>query len=177
MLTLFELPQEQLAHARPLGADGIELTAEALQLLELEGSSPSAQGAGPRDAAAAAAAPRDSGSTCIACGVGVGGAAATRGGFSSVEEQRAHFRTDWHRYNVKRRVAGLAPVSEEAFTALVDREDQDALGSLSGSESEDSEDASEQAAADAAALAGAGGRSAGPQLRFALPGAPALCCK
>lgn len=39
--------------------------------------------------------------------------------FSDVEEQRAHFRTDWHRYNVKVRLAGGNPVTESAFAQLV----------------------------------------------------------
>lgn len=39
--------------------------------------------------------------------------------FAGVDEQRAHFRTDWHRYNVKIRLAGGNPVTEPAFTQLV----------------------------------------------------------
>ena len=34
----------------------------------------------------------EGGATCIACGIGV-----TSPGFSSAEEQRDHFKTDWHR--------------------------------------------------------------------------------
>jgi hypothetical protein len=34
--------------------------------------------------------------------------------FGSVEEQRAHFRSDWHRFNV----AGKGGVTEEAFEAM-----------------------------------------------------------
>ncbi|KAG5178882.1 C2H2 type zinc-finger-domain-containing protein [Tribonema minus] len=43
--------------------------------------------------------------TCTAC-------AST---FQSSEEQRAHYKLDWHRYNLKRKVASLAPVSKEDF--------------------------------------------------------------
>lgn len=39
--------------------------------------------------------------------------------FVDVDEQRAHFRTDWHRYNVKIRLAGRNPVTEAAFAELV----------------------------------------------------------
>lgn len=39
--------------------------------------------------------------------------------FADVDEQRAHFRTDWHRYNVKIRLSGGNPVTESAFAQLV----------------------------------------------------------
>ncbi len=55
------------------------------------------------------------GSTCLACGIGVG-----TPGFSVAEEQRQHFKTDWHRYNVKRRLAKQPPVSEEQFEGMLD---------------------------------------------------------
>lgn len=40
--------------------------------------------------------------------------------FGDVEEQRVHFRSDWHRYNVKMRLNGAGSVSEAAFNALID---------------------------------------------------------
>lgn len=40
--------------------------------------------------------------------------------FLDVEEQRAHFRSDWHRYNVKTRLTGGQPVSETAFSQLLE---------------------------------------------------------
>jgi hypothetical protein len=40
--------------------------------------------------------------------------------FDDVEDQRAHFRSDWHRYNVKMRSNGGNPVGESDFAALVD---------------------------------------------------------
>ncbi|TYZ64361.1 hypothetical protein PybrP1_000273 [[Pythium] brassicae (nom. inval.)] len=43
--------------------------------------------------------------TCTAC----------RLEFASFEMQKEHFRSDWHRYNLKRKVVELAPVSEEQF--------------------------------------------------------------
>ncbi len=50
--------------------------------------------------------------TCLACQVG----------FSTADEQRIHYRTDWHRYNLKRRIAEAAPVGEEEFRGRVDGE-------------------------------------------------------
>ncbi|KAL1747893.1 hypothetical protein HDZ31DRAFT_30881 [Schizophyllum fasciatum] len=55
--------------------------------------------------------------------------------FANVDEQRAHFRSDWHRYNVKARLNGSKPVSEPDFASMLDRLED----SLSGSESSDSE--------------------------------------
>jgi hypothetical protein len=40
--------------------------------------------------------------------------------FLDVEEQRTHFRSDWHRYNVKVRLRGGNPISEVDFAKLVD---------------------------------------------------------
>ncbi len=40
--------------------------------------------------------------------------------FIDVEEQRSHYRSDWHRYNVKTRLAGGESVDEAAFGQLVD---------------------------------------------------------
>lgn len=40
--------------------------------------------------------------------------------FLDVDEQRTHFRSDWHRYNVKTRLNGGQPVSETDFSQLVD---------------------------------------------------------
>ncbi|XP_026277255.1 ankyrin repeat and zinc finger domain-containing protein 1 [Frankliniella occidentalis] len=54
--------------------------------------------------------------------------------FPNPTAQRAHFKLDWHRYNIKRQLAGLSSVPEEAFTALADRGDD--IESISGSESE-----------------------------------------
>ena len=38
---------------------------------------------------------------------------------ASAELQRAHYKTDWHRYNLKRKVAELPPVTAEDFTQKV----------------------------------------------------------
>ena len=45
------------------------------------------------------------GFTCIKCHVA----------FPDGEIQRQHFASDWHRYNLKRNVAWLPPVTAEAF--------------------------------------------------------------
>ncbi|XP_037385892.1 cytoplasmic 60S subunit biogenesis factor ZNF622 [Talpa occidentalis] len=47
--------------------------------------------------------------TCITCGLA----------FGDAESQRAHYKTDWHRYNLRRKVAAMAPVSAEGFRERV----------------------------------------------------------
>ncbi|KAJ1960060.1 pre-60S factor rei1 [Dipsacomyces acuminosporus] len=47
--------------------------------------------------------------TCMACQVA----------FYSADQQRTHYRTDWHRYNLKRKVAELPPVTAENFAQRV----------------------------------------------------------
>ncbi|KIJ62036.1 hypothetical protein HYDPIDRAFT_95296 [Hydnomerulius pinastri MD-312] len=65
--------------------------------------------------------------------------------FVDVEEQRSHFRSDWHRYNVKIRLRGGNPVMESAFAQLVDGLED----SLSGSASSDDESTDESDAVNA----------------------------
>src|SRR6266498_1742697 len=55
--------------------------------------------------------------TCLACGIT---------SFKNVEQQRAHYKLDWHRFNVKRRVVSLKigkrqykPTTEEEFEELM----------------------------------------------------------
>lgn len=75
--------------------------------------------------------PADGHATCLTCGVGV-----LDKPFASMQEQRDHFKTDWHRLNVKRKVAGQAAVSEDVCERMLSHqragEDDDA-SSLSGS--------------------------------------------
>ena len=47
--------------------------------------------------------------TCITCRVA----------FNTAQEQRDHYKTDWHRYNLKRKVVGLPPISAEKFKEKV----------------------------------------------------------
>ena len=56
--------------------------------------------------------------TCISCRVA----------FEDASEQRTHFSTDWHRYNMKRRVANLPPVPATAFNEkVIERREQNAV--------------------------------------------------
>lgn len=151
MTTIFDLSEQLLAQAEIAVTESSGLTEESLEHLNLVVESEELDSETERERLEARG-----GSTCIACGIGV-----TLPAFASVEEQREHFRTDWHRYNVKRRVAGLAPVAEERFTALV-VECDDEVGSLSGSDSD--------ASADEAASVAVKEPTTGPQLRFSLPG-------
>ncbi|CAF0924408.1 unnamed protein product [Rotaria sordida] len=48
--------------------------------------------------------------TCITCHVA----------FMNGELQRAHYKTDWHRYNLKRKVADLGPITANEFTEKVE---------------------------------------------------------
>ena len=57
--------------------------------------------------------------------------------FSSVQEQRLHVKTDWHRYNLKQKMKGAQTISENEFEKLVDDLDESISGS--GSESSESE--------------------------------------
>ncbi|KAJ7262316.1 C2H2 type zinc-finger-domain-containing protein [Mycena haematopus] len=63
--------------------------------------------------------------TCLSCAIA----------FHTAEDQRTHYRSDHHRYNMKRRVAGLPPVSAETFNQKVlDRRLETAvMSSLKGS--------------------------------------------
>lgn len=47
--------------------------------------------------------------TCISCRVA----------FADGEVQRAHYKSDWHRYNLKRKVADMPPVTAENFQERV----------------------------------------------------------
>ncbi|KAI9469694.1 MAG: C2H2 type zinc-finger-domain-containing protein [Benjaminiella poitrasii] len=53
--------------------------------------------------------PRNNVFTCLACQVA----------FQTTERQRAHYRTDWHKYNLKRKIAQLSPVTAEQFAQKV----------------------------------------------------------
>eukprot|EP00198_Chlamydomonas_reinhardtii_P013555 XP_001702892.1 predicted protein [Chlamydomonas reinhardtii] len=106
---------------------------------------------------------RESGATCLTCGIGVGCP-----GFSSPQEQRQHFKTDWHRYNVKRRLAKQPAVSEEQFEKVLE---QGTEMSISGSESEtDEEDDDEDTIDEEGPVPGEG--ALGPK-QFRKKGAPA----
>ncbi|KAK5827844.1 C2H2 type zinc-finger-domain-containing protein [Linnemannia elongata] len=69
-------------------------------------------------------APRSSLFTCLACHVA----------FKTADIQREHYRSDWHRYNLKRKMVELPPVSADMFAQKVTAQKQ--------------KDADDQAAAD-----------------------------
>lgn len=52
--------------------------------------------------------PRADERRCLSCGVQ----------FESREEQVDHYKLDWHKYNVKRKLVGLPCVGEDAFEAM-----------------------------------------------------------
>lgn len=56
--------------------------------------------------------------------------------FSDAEERRIHYKLDFHRYNLKRSLSGLAPVTEDKFEELVENA---SIESLSGSDSDSDE--------------------------------------
>ncbi|KAI8393587.1 C2H2 type zinc-finger-domain-containing protein [Radiomyces spectabilis] len=53
--------------------------------------------------------PRNAMFTCLACHVA----------FPTSDRQRQHYRTDWHKYNLKRKIANLTPVTAEQFAQKV----------------------------------------------------------
>lgn len=57
--------------------------------------------------------------------------------FPSVQEQRLHVKSDWHNYNLKKKVRGGQPIKEDEFEKLLDELDESLSGS--GSESTESE--------------------------------------
>ncbi|KIP08812.1 hypothetical protein PHLGIDRAFT_103819 [Phlebiopsis gigantea 11061_1 CR5-6] len=76
-------------------------------------------------------APALSASGARACNICLGAA------FADVDEQRTHFRSDWHRYNVKMRMGGDNAVAEVQFSQLVDGLEDSLSGSASSSDDSD----------------------------------------
>ncbi|KZT09912.1 uncharacterized protein LAESUDRAFT_722063 [Laetiporus sulphureus 93-53] len=70
------------------------------------------------------------GTTSRACNICLGAS------FADVDEQRIHYRSDWHRYNVKVRLNGGNPVTEAQFSQLVNGLEDSISGSASSSEGE-----------------------------------------
>ncbi|KIL65555.1 hypothetical protein M378DRAFT_76759 [Amanita muscaria Koide BX008] len=75
--------------------------------------------------------PSSSSSTSLACNVCLGIT------FTNVDDLRAHARSDWHRYNVKSKLAGGKPVDEPRFAQLVNALDDSLSGSASSSDEDD----------------------------------------
>lgn len=59
--------------------------------------------------------------------------------FESRYEQSEHFRSDWHLYNLKLKLRGILPISENEFADIVDN----LSSSISGSDSDSEEDETE----------------------------------
>lgn len=66
--------------------------------------------------------------------------------FLNREEQVQHYKLDWHRYNLKQKITGEDPITEEMFDKLANDDD---LSSLSGTDS-DKSDEDEEGASDSA---------------------------
>ncbi|TCD62607.1 hypothetical protein EIP91_006653 [Steccherinum ochraceum] len=78
--------------------------------------------------------------TCLSCSIA----------FLSADDQRTHYRSDHHRYNMKRRVAGLTPVSVELFTQKVlERQRETAVMASAKGSPASSEETHEEAPAEA----------------------------
>jgi pre-60S factor REI1 len=58
--------------------------------------------------------------TCVTCNVV----------FNESEKQRLHYKTDWHRYNLKRKIAELQPVSEQIFGERVQLQKTEVFDSI-----------------------------------------------
>lgn len=74
-----------------------------------------------------------SSTTCLLCGAS----------FQSFDEQRLHGKSDWHHYNLKQKVGGERPATENEFEKLVDELDESISGS--GSDTSESEDQGDRA--------------------------------
>ena len=60
-----------------------------------------------------------------------------------MQEQRRHVKSDWHGYNLKQKLRGLTPVTENDFEKLVGELDESISGSESESESDKDNDTKE----------------------------------
>ncbi|CAK7905342.1 protein Vms1p [[Candida] anglica] len=70
-------------------------------------------------------------STCTSCAVEI----------TSPEERRNHYKSDFHRFNIKRSIEKLDPVSEEEFENLIEGQ---SIESLSGSDASSDEENDEE---------------------------------
>ena len=41
--------------------------------------------------------------------------------FEDQTQQRLHYKLDWHRYNLKQRLHGLKPITEDGFNLIADK--------------------------------------------------------
>ena len=68
--------------------------------------------------------------TCITCRV-MFAAKDDDSAAEAAELQKAHYKTDWHRYNLKRKVANLPPVTAENFQERVSAQQKEVTSLLS----------------------------------------------
>lgn len=54
--------------------------------------------------------------------------------FTSVEEQRVHYQSEWHRYNLRRKVADRPPVTEQAYHAKLQNASENQTATLEAKE-------------------------------------------
>lgn len=57
--------------------------------------------------------------TCLMCGIG-----AELPAFACFEDQRAHFKSDWHRLNLKQRLKGRSALTEDEFERMLDQDEE-----------------------------------------------------
>eukprot|EP00092_Neocalanus_flemingeri_P017170 GFUD01018567.1.p1 GENE.GFUD01018567.1~~GFUD01018567.1.p1 ORF type:complete len:683 (+),score=220.78 GFUD01018567.1:36-2084(+) len=64
--------------------------------------------------------------------------------FENVDDQRLHYKLDWHRYNLKQSLAGKNAISEDQFDKILEDLEKDEDNEISGSDddSDDEEDKS-----------------------------------
>ena len=60
--------------------------------------------------------------------------------FANLQDQRTHVRSDLHRYNLKQRIRGLKPLSEQEFEKLIGDLDESISGSDTSSSASDDEE-------------------------------------
>ncbi|MCI4378022.1 hypothetical protein PGIGA_G00210720 [Pangasianodon gigas] len=75
--------------------------------------------------------------------------------FESREEQMEHYKLDWHRFNLRQRLAGRSPITVEEFEKKTGMGD---VSSISGSDSEDDESHGEDESDGADGVISYGGR-------------------
>ena len=56
--------------------------------------------------------------------------------FAIAQDQKSHFKSDWHYYNLKQKLRSKPPVTEDEFETMIENLDE----SLSGSDSDDDDD-------------------------------------
>lgn len=126
--SVFDLPRELLVtlHLKDSSASRSQHSAET-ELTPHRGSTATRDGIEQLEGTTKAS------PSCILCGATL----------LNVQEQRRHVKSDWHGYNLKQKLKGLTPVSENDFEKLVEELDESISGSESSSQSDNDNDAKE----------------------------------